>query len=340
MQWLSEPLAKPLEKIKEEDNSTTLDRSTDPSVSQEQSMESLSETTESTQDVAPVEMPACTLDTAAMDITSGGLRESDALQTSAERVSLEMDTTSGGLNHKSQEGEIDLEDKDELQSAAEEINLQHNIQDKSVASGNEIDSSMKTGSLEHLEDRNLNEQVADSCSTEMSSEQTKESSVETSNDSICHDDVILSSSQNPGLSNDDLALPGESEQFTSTEPSMQMYSTPKLRPYQDVEGEHVIEMDKEGYREGISRDSGIHESKEDVDEDTGDHRWVDQHDAGEFPCQRLFLRAQFYFCMLSSCSACSSFIFCVFSSCSARLNFVLACANFARLYSRFLNACQ
>ena len=346
MQSLGDPSTKPLEEIKEEDSSSTLHPSTDPSISQEQSMESLSETTESLQERAP----ECTLDTVAMDIPSGSLKETDTLQTSAEGSSLAMDTTNGVLKDIAQAGEQDVENKDKLESSVEEINAEHDLQDKSVASSKEIDLSLTTDSLEqdlkNSEDKSLNEmsiepESATENSVEMSSEQAEENSVETSNDpisseAICNDDVILSSSQYPCLT-DNVAIPDENEQFTNTEPSLQMYSTPKLAPYQDVGGEHVIEMDKEDYREGISRDSGIHESEDDVHEDTDDQSWMDRHDCGEFRAQ-LFL-IKFYFLVLKFCFCVLKFSFCLLKFSFCVFEFVVACENLAHSCSSFLNTC-
>jgi hypothetical protein len=346
MQSLGDPSTKPLEEIKEEDSSSTLHPSTDSSISQEQSMESLSETSESLQERAP----ECTLDTVAMDIPSGSLKETDTLQTSAEGSSLAMDTTNGILKDISQAGEQDVENKDKLESSVEEINAEHDLQDKSVASSKEIDLSLTTDSLEqdlkNSEDKSLNEmfiepESATGNSVEMCSEQAEKNSVETSNDpisseAICNDDVILSSSQYPCLT-DNVAIPDENEQFTNTEPSLQMYSTPKLAPYQDVGGEHVIEMDKEDYREGISRDSGIHESEDDVHEDTDDQSWMDRLDGGEFRAQ-LFL-VKFYFLVLKFYSCVLKFSFCVLKFSFCVFEFVVACENLAHSCSSFLNTC-
>jgi hypothetical protein len=255
MQWLDASNAKSLEKLKEKESATTLRSSSEKSPTEEQSMESLSETMDNTREG---EISGGVLDTAA--------EETDDLQSKTEES---LDTTSGVLRDKTQQ---DLQDKGELQSSPEGINLG----DKCVTSID--DSSTKTGSLEHLDDRNFEEHGN---STEM-------------NSSICNDDMILSSSENPGLPDDHLASPVE--QLTNTQSSVQMNSTPKLAPYQDVGGENVIELDKEGYREGISRDSGIHESKEDVeDEDTEEHQWTHEQDSGELRAKDSFLRVHFLF---------------------------------------------
>ena len=247
MQWLDASNAKSLEKLKEKESATTLRSSSEKSPTEEQSMESLSETMDNTREG---EISGGVLDTAA--------EETDDLQSKTEES---VDSTSGVLRDKTQQ---DLQDKGELQSSPKGISLE----DKCVTSID--DSSTKTGSLEHLDDR----------STEMNS--------------ICNDDMILSSSENPGLPDDHLASPVE--QLTNTQSSVQMNSTPKLAPYQDVGGENVIELDKEGYREGTSRDSGIHESKEDVeDEDSEEHRWTHEQDSGELHAKDSFLRVHFSF---------------------------------------------
>ncbi|XP_028416586.1 uncharacterized protein LOC114540663, partial [Dendronephthya gigantea] len=261
-----------LEDIKEEDSCSTLHPSTsphqsitptDPSTSQEQSMESLSETTESV---------------LLTEETHGGTTDETCpvKETLQEEDNLVMESNNDSSENEGKTEDIDLGNEDRLRRLEEGENCLKNV------------SSKHEKDLEILEDRTSNEMTAKSCSkigyeratlssVEMSSQQTTDNSVETdvtSSDAICSDDVILSSSQSPGLAKEDLDFKSE------TDPALQMYSTPKLRPYKDAEVEQGLETDKEGYGEGISRDSGIHESKDDVDEvDSDGHKWIDPHNS-------------------------------------------------------------
>ena len=257
MQWLGDTNLKPLEKIKEEDSSTTLHASTDPSISPEQSMESFCDTAESNRERGSadtsVEMP----NASGVDRNIERLKEDNPTQTTVEEAGLENEY-SDVLN--SEEGCMDLQE----QSAV-------------LCSETGEANSLKQNRGQ-TEDRTSNEFAEKSCdqateiALEMNSEQAVASSVNalhelaSPSDTVCTDDVILSSSQNPGLPNMNKTpdITDESGQVTNNEPSLEMSSTPKPAPYRDVEGEQDIEMDKEGYREGISKDSGIHESKEDV----------------------------------------------------------------------------
>ena len=282
MQWLGDSNVKSLNKIKEEDSTTTLRPSNESSPSQEQSMESLSGTMDNTREG---EISECVLDTVAMNV-AGGLKETDVLQTKGS-----LDTTNDALKNKSPQE--NLKYKSDLGDSTKE--MEASLEDKCVTSRNDLNC-----------------------------EKSMNNSVNTSNDplsSICNDDIILSSSKNPGLASDHLVLSGEIEQLSNTEPSLQMNSTPKLGPYQDVGGEQEIEMDKEGYREGISRDSGIHESKEDVEEVNGDHRWADHHDTGEYYIIEYCFSVFKYFLTCSNIFlTCSNIVF----TCS---NIVLTCSN-------------
>lgn len=316
MEWLGDSNLKPLQNIKEEDSSTTLHASTDPSISPEQSMESFCDTTESTEERGTAETSVTMLDTSGVDRNIERVKEENPLQTSAEEEKLENANSENVLKDDSEKGCM-------------------NLQEQASTSCNEIDDAC---SLEKdigpTENRTSNEIAKKSCeaatemSLEMNSEQDVASSGNVSNelvsscDTICNDDVILSSSQNPGLPNMDISLgvTGDSGQVTNDAPSLEMSSTPKLAPYRNVEGEQEIEMDKEGYREGISKDSGIHESKEDVREgDSGDPRWIDQQD-GKLACLRVVF-------------TCASLVF-------ACTSFVFTCSNFGYPCLSFVHSCS
>ncbi|XP_046857870.1 oxidation resistance protein 1-like isoform X2 [Xenia sp. Carnegie-2017] len=64
-----------------------------------------------------------------------------------------------------------------------------------------------------------------------------------------------------------------SKDYESATKLHQINSTPKMPLFKDLAGDRGVDIGKEGFREGISLDSGIHESKEDVEEeDTNDQR--------------------------------------------------------------------
>ena len=286
MQWLAKSDTKVLEKIKEEDSSSTLLPSNDSSLCQEQSMESLSETAEGgIQKQLSVEISSSV---AQVDKTNDGLRETNELQAAAAKV--EMDTESSIVKNDSEREETNGQSK----NLFEGMRIEKKSQRKSITSSCESDSSVKNTSLEKdinvSQDRTSHEQSTQSMNSEERENNIAETSCEVSlGEKVCSDtdnngDIILSSSQNPGLPKADALIEGvtgESEDVMSTESSLPLYSTPKLPSYRDVMGEQGIEVDKEEYTEGISRDSGIHESKEDVHEgDSDDHRWIDQEDGG------------------------------------------------------------
>ena len=301
MQWLGDTNLKPLEKIKEEDSSTTLHASTDPSVSPEQSMESFCDTAESIREMGSADTSVEMANTSGVDRNIETLKEYNPPQTTVKEARLE-NKHSDVLNSK--KGCM-------------------NLLEQPGASCSEIG---ETNSLEQntgqTEDRTSNEFAEKSCdqateiALEMNSEKEMASSVNalhelvSSSNTVGHDDVILSSSQNPGLPNMNKTpdITHESGQVTNNEPSLKMSSTPKPAPYRDVEGEQDIEMDKEGYREGISKDSGIHESKEDVLEGDGSE--------GTFSCKG------------STCPCLPVVLACV-SLVIACSNLVFACSRFA-----------
>lgn len=249
MKWLGDKDTNHLEKIKEEDTSSTLN----PSTSQSDTSMSLTEQTEES-----------------LGETTGSISTADGTQGPAD----------AGVSDSS--GDV-VKETERLKTSPEEMNLENDLQDNTVTSSDDVISSK----IETVEDNN---RASDEITTSSCSKSSEHVTVEaiSSDNTICSDDVILSSSSSPGLPNveNNLGSPGESEQLphvTSTEPALQMYSTPKLEPYKEIVGDRGSEeSDKDGYREGISRDSGIHESKEDFQEDTEDHRWIDQHHSGEF----------------------------------------------------------
>ena len=271
MEWLGDPHLKPLENIIEEDSSTTLHASTDPSISPEQSMESFCDTTESIQERRTAETSATMLDTSVGNRNIERVEEENPPHF-VEGENLKNENSENVLKNESETGYISLQERaDETSSLEQGIGLIGN------RTSDEITKKSYEPETEMSFEINTGQDVANSVSNELQS----------SCDNICNDDVILSSSQNPGLPNmnKSFGITGESGQVTNNERSLEMSSTPKLAPYRDVEGKQEIEMDKEGYREGISKDSGIHESKEDVLEgNSGDHGWINQQD-GKFACK-------------------------------------------------------
>ena len=327
MESLGDPNMRHLEKIKEEDSCGTLHPSTspsDPSMSQEQCVESPSETTE-TADGVPVssslssseelEHGSNVLDemkgenlTERMDslqdntvmsseeIVSSKMVEQDVNKTSSSSGLVSPDQTSEDVISADQTSE-DVISAD--QTSEDVISADQTSED--VISGDQTSEDVISAdqmSEDVISADQTSEDVisADQTSEDVTSgDQTSEdviSGEESSEnarftDQICPDDVI-SSSSNSGVNVEDSPdLHHKSEQLphvTSTEPALQMYSTPKLPAYRDVDDEGGIEIDK-GYSEEISRDSGIHESREDVDEVTDEHRWIDEHDSCKFLCQ-------------------------------------------------------
>ena len=273
MEWLGDPHLKPLENIIEEDSSTTLHASTDPSISPEQSMESFCDTTESIQERRTAETSATMLDTSVVNRNIERVEEENPLQNFVEGENLKNENSENVLKNESETGYINLQERaDETSSLEQDIGLIGN------RTSDEITKKSYEPETEMSFEINTGQDVANSVAS---------NELQSSCDNICNDDVILSSSQNPGLPNmnKSFGITGESGQVTNNERSLEMSSTPKLAPYRDVEGKQEIEMDKEGYREGISKDSGIHESKEDVLEgDSGDHGWINQQD-GKFACK-------------------------------------------------------
>ena len=273
MEWLGDPHLKPLENIIEEDSSTTLHASTDPSISPEQSMESFCDTTESIQERGTAETSATMLDTSVGNRNIERVEEENPLQNFVEGENLKNENSENVLKNESETGYINLQERaDETSSLEQDIGLIGN------RTSDEITKKSYEPETEMSFEINTGQDVANSVAS---------NELQLSCDNICNDDVILSSSQNPGLPNmnKSFGITGESGQVTNNERPLEMSSTPKLPPYRDVEGEQEIEMDKEGYREGISKDSGIHESKEDVLEgDSGDHGWINQQD-GKFACK-------------------------------------------------------
>lgn len=289
--WLGEPGTKGLERIKEEDSTTTLQFSNDSSLAQEPSMESLkslSKTTKITMNDQPrLETVASTTDASLTDFCSGDLEPTATQQTSADETSLNMNIPSRGVLT---DGQI-VEKADKL---VERIVVQHDLKHETGAFNSEFDSNMKIDSIEQVSGKLRDElskhssfdaEISNIETFEMRAQQPNPENCGSETETLRNDDAILSSSEDRGVTNGRLGLNEACEQLPNEQP-LQMFSTPKSKPYQDVIGdEHAIDTDvSEGYREGISRDSGIHESKEDVDGDGDDQRWVEieQNDVGEF----------------------------------------------------------